>query len=99
MLTGKYVWGRGSSDDKSGLIGILYVSLPSHSCLLYANPETEHPLKLYSRKDLNLLAPSFVLLDLTKRLVGFKSAIQSFYNRPYGLNSVSYNRVPDISPM
>jgi hypothetical protein len=23
---GTYIWGRGSSDDKSGLIGIMYVS-------------------------------------------------------------------------
>ena len=26
-LSGKRIWGRGSSDDKSGLIGILQVSL------------------------------------------------------------------------
>ena len=37
MITGKYIWGRGSFDDKSGLIGILYASLPTRP--LYANPK------------------------------------------------------------
>jgi acetylornithine deacetylase/succinyl-diaminopimelate desuccinylase-like protein len=27
-FTGQFIWGRGSSDDKSGLVGILYASLP-----------------------------------------------------------------------
>jgi len=27
VLAGEFIWGRGSADDKSGLIGILSVSL------------------------------------------------------------------------
>jgi hypothetical protein len=29
VFLGEFIWGRGSSDDKSGLIGILYVSVIS----------------------------------------------------------------------
>jgi hypothetical protein len=75
VFTGKFIWGRGSSDDKSGLIGILYVSLPSRLRGANANPKTVHLLKPYSRKGLNLLAPSFSLLALTKRPAARKSAI------------------------
>jgi hypothetical protein len=70
-LAGEFVWGRGSSDDKSGLIGILYVSYfeisPSRG--VDADHTIAHPLKLCWEKNSNLIGRSFSRSVLMKRLV------------------------------
>ena len=60
------------------------------------NTEIAHPSKLCSRKNLNLLALSPLLLALTKRSVACRSARQLFYSEECELSSV-IDRVPNVS--
>ena len=94
VFSGDLIWGRGSSDDKSGLIGILFVSL-----LLFpakSDPEIEHPSKVCSRKDSSLLVLLFSLLALMKRRAANRLVVQVFFTQVCELNSV-VARVPNIS--
>jgi hypothetical protein len=98
-FSGEYIWGRGSSDDKSGVIGILFVSRASrYYSLAKFDPKIEHPSKACSRKISSLLVLSFSLLALMKRQVANRSVVQAFYTvtQTCGLNSVAV-REPNIS--
>ena len=76
---GESIWGRGSFDDKSGLIGILYAAAAFSSPVAPGSElKTVQPLKLCSRKNSSLLALSFSLSALMKKSAARRLAIQYF---------------------
>jgi hypothetical protein len=71
---GTYIWGRGSSDDKSGLIGIMYVLHSMDRDQRHQGTRrlmwTGRQLSCYSKVgNSNLLVPSSWLLEWTKKQV------------------------------
>lgn len=73
VRSGKYIWGRGSEDDKSGLIGILYGSLALRFAQLWLIffPCLARPSKPYLNKVSILEERSSLLREWMKKfLVG-----------------------------